>query len=954
MKILDKLKKNFAVVAIASLVLQMFLLGATPAYAAVTVTAATGGTGISADNMFTGTYTPLGNMVITENSDSDFHIGDYNSLVLTTPTNWSFKPTTGLVTATAGNDINTSTDHKPTIIVTASTITISYRVDDNEDRDTMTISGIQVIPTSGIVSGTTSNIYKTSGTDIHNILSTTSFGALSLAVGAVSASNSTVSATTPIIANGVTTSTVTVTAKDRYNNLVSGKSVTLTSTGSNNTIVQPGATNLSGVATGTVASTTAEAKTISASVGGTAVTQTALVNFTTTTANLEVVASPVAGGVASITPYNTTASAQPYTAAQTPNPGYTFTGWSGSDCPTGTFALNSTATVICTAIYIPTTLANLSVVANPVAGGVVGGGGSFDTTLSSQNYTATQVANPGYTLTGWTGGYCESGTFAISSVESRTCTANYTLNTYAITSSHGTRGNISPDGITTKDYGSSQTYTMNPNTGYHVETLTVNGVPVTPALSYTFADINSTNTIAVTFAINTYTITSQPGENGSITPSADVNYGGFKLFTMYPNTGYHVKNVIIDGDSKGALPFYLFLNVKATHTIDVTFEINSYALVSSHGTHGSISPDGLITKTYGSNQTYTITPDTGYHISNVSVDLHSVDDVESYSFNNIKTPHVIYASFAPNNYTITFNSDGGTPVADITQGYGTTITPLATNPTRVGYVFDGWTPDFPTTMPLGGASLTAQWVPVVVIATYNASTGGTINGLTSSSQAFNYGGDTTEVTAIPDVGYHFVKWSDNSTDNPRVDTDVITSFEVTAEFEINAYTLNYNPEAHGTISGTRVQSVNYGSDASTVTAVPDLGYHFTIWSDGATTASRKDSNVQANKTLSASFALNTFIPTTTTFATTGVETPEVAGVSITPTPTVTPTPSITPTEEGGEVKGDTETLTDDSDWWGVQVLGVARWIWGWLLFLALALAGYWWFILGKQRKVGDK
>jgi len=39
---------------------------------------------------------------------------------------------------------------------------------------------------------------------------------------------------------------------------------------------------------------------------------------------------------------------------------------------------------------------------------------------------------------------------------------------------------------------------------------------------------------------------------------------------------------------------------------------------------------------------------------------------------------------------------------------------------------------------------------------------------------------------------------------------------------------------------------------------------------------------------------------------------------------------------------------------GVQVLGVSRWVWGWLLLFALALAGYWWFILGKKRKAENK
>jgi hypothetical protein len=66
------------------------------------------------------------------------------------------------------------------------------------------------------------------------------------------------------------------------------------------------------------------------------------------------------------------------------------------------------------------------------------------------------------------------------------------------------------------------------------------------------------------------------------------------------------------------------------------------------------------------------------------------------------------AQWAVNPYTITFNTDGGSPVADILQDFGSVITPPA-DPTRDGYTFNGWDPAVPETMPLGGASLTALW-----------------------------------------------------------------------------------------------------------------------------------------------------------------------------------------------------------------------------------------------------
>ena len=97
--------------------------------------------------------------------------------------------------------------------------------------------------------------------------------------GAVSAGQSTVDTTTPVVADGVATSTITITAKDQYDNLLQGKAVTLFSTGSDNTLSAAANTDASGQTTGTLASTKAETKTVSATIDGVAITDTASVVF---------------------------------------------------------------------------------------------------------------------------------------------------------------------------------------------------------------------------------------------------------------------------------------------------------------------------------------------------------------------------------------------------------------------------------------------------------------------------------------------------------------------------------------------------------------------------------------------------------------------------------------------------------------------------------------------------
>lgn len=95
-------------------------------------------------------------------------------------------------------------------------------------------------------------------------------------------------------------------------------------------------------------------------------------------------------------------------------------------------------------------------------------------------------------------------------------------------------------------------------------------------------------------------------------------------------------------------------------------------------------------------------------------------------------------------------------------------------------------------------------------------------------------GDKIEITATPQTGYHFVRWSDGSTEQTRV-VDVASDTVYRASFAINEYTITVLSEDGGTAIGGG--TFPYGTRV-TITATADECYLFKQWQDGDTDAER--------------------------------------------------------------------------------------------------------------------
>ena len=123
-----------------------------------------------------------------------------------------------------------------------------------------------------------------------------------------------------------------------------------------------------------------------------------------------------------------------------------------------------------------------------------------------------------------------------------------------------------------------------------------------------------------------------------------------------------------------------------------------------------------------------------------------------YASDKVTDNITLYAKWAANTYTITFDTAGGSEIAPITQDYGTAIT-VPADPTREGYTFIGWDKEIPTTMPAENMTVTAQWEINQYTITFDTAGGSEIAPITQ-----DYG---TVITAPADPtreGYTFIGW----------------------------------------------------------------------------------------------------------------------------------------------------------------------------------------------------
>ena len=160
-----------------------------------------------------------------------------------------------------------------------------------------------------------------------------------------------------------------------------------------------------------------------------------------------------------------------------------------------------------------------------------------------------------------------------------------------------------------------------------------------------------------------YTVSASSGSGGSISPgSRSVQSGQTTTFTVTPDTAYSIASVTgCNGSLSGNT--YTTGAVTSACSVQASFSLNSYAVTATAGEGGSISP-GSATVSHGATTSFTVTPQSGYSIANVTGCNGSLSG-NTYTTGAITSTCSVSASFSQNSYTI---SAIGTAGGQITPG----------------------------------------------------------------------------------------------------------------------------------------------------------------------------------------------------------------------------------------------------------------------------------------------
>ena len=271
-------------------------------------------------------------------------------------------------------------------------------------------------------------------------------------------------------------------------------------------------------------------------------------------------------------------------------------------------------------------------------------------------------------------------------------------------------------------------------------------------------------------------------------------------------------------------------------TLTAKFEVEIYTLTFDSNGGSVVAP---LTQAYGSELVLPVPTKEGYTFAGWSPVLPETMPAGNQTYT---------ATWTANDYTITFDVDGGSVVAPLTQAYGSEL--VLPVPTKDGFNFVGWFTDVDktipfeeTTMPLGNTTLYALWqdASLTSIVTFEVNGGSEI-----APVVVNNGEAVVKPIDPTKEGYTFDGWFSDVALEVAYDFEALISTDLTlyAKWEHNVYSISFDP--NGGSGSIQVKSAVHGNtlvETERPTQPTQDGFNFVGWFDtNATSGGNKWTN----------------------------------------------------------------------------------------------------------------
>ena len=477
----------------------------------------------------------------------------------------------------------------------------------------------------------------------------------------------------------------------------------------------------------------------------------------------------------------------------------------------------------------------LTVAPNDATMGSAYGAGSYNYNTTA---TLTAVANYGYHFTQWSDAVTDNPR-TVTVQNNATYTAQFEINSYIITEQSSNPAIGTTSGSGSYNYLTPVNITALPNAGYHF-TQWSDGNTDNPRL----ISVTANATYTAQFAINSYAVgvTSNNSTMGSVSGSGTYNHNSTATLTATPYYGYHFVQWQ-DGNTQN--PRTVVVTDSAQYTAQ--FDYNSYLVtaLSSNVTLGTATGGGSYN--YLSQVALTAVPAPHYHFTMWNDSVEDNPRTITVTRDTTMTAH-----FAIDRHTIgvnTANATQGSANGSSTVDYNTAVWITAT--ANYGYHFTQWqdgNSSNPRRVVVSQDTVfTASFAPNQYTATCMANDNSR-GSVTTAGGSYNYLTPVT-FTALPNAGYHFLRWSNGSTDNP-------ITFTLTGDTLLTAYFVGLTVATNDSVMGIAMHSKT-ANLVEAVAAMPNYGYHFVQWNDGNTDNPRIVI-LNGDTALTALFAINCY------------------------------------------------------------------------------------------------